>query len=157
MRRVSARGLAGARAHESDVADRPRRRGTAPGSALRDDRVTVWLVDDTDSVRKSISAVLSTANIVVRDFDSAEAFLRVFTPDGGGCLVVDQQMPSMTGLQLLQYLQAAQIRIPAILITAAPSESLERHALAAGAIAMFKKPVDGEELIQSVERAGLAS
>ena len=124
---------------------------------MGDPQITVWLVDDTESVRKALRAVLGTANIAVRDFGSAEAFLQEFVIGASGCLVVDHHMPGMTGLELLQHLQARKIHMPAFLITANPDDSLERYALAAGAIALFKKPIDGEELIISVERASLAA
>src|ERR1700733_12268629 len=80
-------------------------------------RLVVWIVDDAVSVRKSIGAVLETADIVVRDYGSAGGFLGDFAPPEPSCLIVDHHMPDMTGLELLQHLRSEGITIPVIIIT----------------------------------------
>lgn len=113
----------------------------------------VWIVDDSESVRKSVAAVLETANMEVRDYASAAAFLADFKPGSTGCLVLDHHMPDMTGLQLLQRLQADGEAPPTIIITGQGDEALKQRALAAGAIAYINKPLDAGDLIELVERA----
>ena len=114
-------------------------------------RTLVWVVDDVESVRKSIAAVLETADMRVCDYPSAADFLADFKPGTTGCLIVDQQMPGMTGLDLLKHLDGA--APPTIMISAHGNQALRARALAAGAVAMIDKPVDADELIAVVEQA----
>jgi len=111
----------------------------------------VWLVDDVASVRKSIRAVLETSDFTVSDYASASDFLADFSPETAGCLVVDQNMPGMTGIELLQQLKARGIALPAIVITGQGDSGLRAKALQAGAITMLDKPVDGVELMALIE------
>ncbi len=119
--------------------------------------IVVWIVDDIESVRKSIAAVLETANMAVCDYASAADFLAEFKPGAIGCLVVDHQMPDMTGLELLQHLQtqSGDGAPPAIVITGHGNDSLRQRLMAAGAVTMLNKPVDADELIDLIERVML--
>jgi FixJ family two-component response regulator len=116
-------------------------------------RTHVWVVDDVESVRKSIAAVLETADMTVCDYPSAADFLAHFTPGAEGCLIVDQQMPGMTGIELLKHLNAEPGAPPTIVISAHGNQNLRDRAIAAGAVALLDKPVDAGELIAVVERA----
>ena len=111
----------------------------------------VWIVDDAESVRKSIAAVMSTTDIIVYDYGSAEEFLAEFEPGEDCCVVVDQHMPGMTGLELLQTLRKRSITVPVIVITGQGDALLKEKALEAGAMMLLHKPVDGEELITLIE------
>jgi two-component system response regulator FixJ len=113
--------------------------------------LVVWIVDDAESVRKSIAAVLQTYGICVRDYESARAFLEDFQPDVTGFLIADHHMPDMTGLELLQHLRSNAITIPAVVITGQGDVALEHKFKAVGAIAMLHKPVDGDELMTLVK------
>ena len=117
------------------------------------DRTIVWVVDDVESVRKSIAAVLETANMRVHDYSSAKDFLAEYKPGTRGCLIVDHQMPGMTGLELLTRLNAERRAPPTIVISAHGDKVLRTRIMAAGAVAMLDKPVDAGELIAVVERA----
>ncbi len=109
-----------------------------------------------ESVRKSIAAVLETANMAVCDYASAADFLAAFRPGAVGCLVVDHNMPEMTGIELLQHLQKTSNPPSSIVITAQHGNGkLQEKALAAGAMALIEKPVDPDELIALIERAML--
>ncbi len=109
--------------------------------------LVVWIVDDAESVRKSIAAVLQTTGVTVRDYPSAQAFLDDFQPGVTGCLIVDQHMPDMTGLELLQHLRQQGTPVPAIVITGQGDANLEEKFKQAGALTMLHKPVDAGELI----------
>jgi FixJ family two-component response regulator len=117
--------------------------------------IVVWIVDDIESVRKSIAAVLETANMAVCDYASAADFLTEFKPGAIGCLVVDYQMPGMTGLELLQHLKANSGVPPTIVITGHGNDALKQRLVAAGATTMLDKPVDADELIQLIEKVML--
>jgi two-component system response regulator FixJ len=114
-------------------------------------RLVVWIVDDAEAVRKSIAAVLFTADIFVRDYGSATEFLKDFKPSEPGCIIVDHHMPDMTGLDLLLHLRKQGISVPVIVITGQGDAVLKQKALQAGAASMLHKPVDGEELIGLIE------
>jgi two-component system CheB/CheR fusion protein len=111
----------------------------------------VWIVDDAESVRKSIAAVLATTGIVVRDYGSAEDFLADFEPSEPCCLVVDQHMPGMTGLELVTHLRKQAVAAPVIVITGQGDAVLKEKVLQAGALTLLHKPVDGDELISLIE------
>ena len=115
----------------------------------------VWIVDDAESVRKSLCAVLETTDMAVRDYPSAAAFLTDFDPAARGFLIVDHHMPEMNGLELLQHLQHLQAQgslPPTIVITGDGDAALRNKVLAAGGLAMLNKPVDGDELIEMLEK-----
>jgi two-component system response regulator FixJ len=114
-------------------------------------RLVVWIVDDAISVRKSIGAVLETADIVVRDYGSAGEFLADFAPVKPSCLIVDHHMPDMTGLDLLLHLRKEGVTVPVIVITGQGDPVLKEKAIKAGAVTMLHKPVDGDELIELIE------
>ena len=117
----------------------------------KDPRLVVWIVDDAVSVRKSIGAVLETADIAVRDYGSAGEFLADFAPVEPSCLIVDHHMPDMTGLELLLHLRKEGITVPVIVITGGGDAVLKEKAVQAGAVTMLHKPVDGDELITLIE------
>lgn len=118
-----------------------------------DPRLVVWIVDDAVSVRKSIGAVLETADILVRDYGSAGEFLADFAPTQPSCVIVDHHMPDMTGLELLIQLRKQGVTVPVIVITGQGDPLLKQKALQAGALTMLHKPVDGDELIALIEGA----
>lgn len=115
-----------------------------------DPRLVVWIVDDATSVRKSIAVVLETADMVVHEYGSAEEFLIDFAPTEPCCLIVDQHMPDMTGLELLLHLRKKGVAIPIIVITGQGDLALKDKAMHAGAVTMLHKPVDGDDLISLI-------
>lgn len=86
-------------------------------------------------------------------FESAEAFLASPSLRETSCLIVDIQMPGMSGLELQTELHARQRCIPVIFITAFPEERIRRRAQAAGAIGFFSKPVDSGAIISALDAA----
>jgi FixJ family two-component response regulator len=117
-------------------------------------RPVVWVVDDVESVRKSLAAVLETATMAVRDFASADDFLAAFRPGAAACLILDHHMPDMTGLELLQQLHAGTGALPTIVVSGHGDDKLREHVMSAGAVSI-NKPVDVDELIGLIERVTL--
>ncbi len=111
----------------------------------------VWIVDDADSVRDSLKAVLETESFDVRDYASASEFLVAYDGRQHGTLILDHHMPGMSGLELLQVLGGGPGVPPAIVITAKNSPELTQQLLAAGAAHVFDKPVDGTDLIAIIQ------
>jgi two-component system response regulator FixJ len=118
-------------------------------SALRE---TVYIVDDDDSVRDSARALLESYDLTVEDFESAQAFLDGFEAGGRSCLVLDVNMPVMSGLELLELLRGRQIGIPVIIVTAQKDDAVQERARRAGVFAFFEKPVD-ETIIEVIGQA----
>ena len=77
----------------------------------------IFVVDDDDSIRGAIRAVLEDDDREVEDFATCEAFLAAFHPGREACLVIDAYLPGMNGLTLLRRLHEAGHRLPAIMIT----------------------------------------
>ncbi|WP_296399176.1 response regulator [Reyranella sp.] len=113
----------------------------------------VSIVDDDDSVRAAMSSLVRSLGYDACVFASAEAFLTSPQLTETACLILDVQMPKMSGLDLQAELQARRSTIPVIFITAFPEEHIRRRAEAAGAIGFFGKPVDGHTIIRCLDEA----
>jgi FixJ family two-component response regulator len=105
----------------------------------------VAIVDDDDAVRDSVRFLLEMADFIVRTYESPARMLANGWRDLG-CLVVDQHMPGMTGLEVLAQLRAAGARLPVVLITGSISPDLERRATELGARVMVKPLVEDDLL-----------
>lgn len=113
----------------------------------------IAIVDDDESVRLALTALLRSLGYEVRSYDSAEALLGDAALSGFSCIVTDIQMPSMSGIELKERLTASQYRRPVIMITARHEPDLERRALASGAFCFLRKSVEPRELIGWVKKA----
>ncbi|MGH1571705.1 response regulator transcription factor [Methylobacterium sp. P31] len=85
----------------------------------------VLVVDDDEAVRRSLKFALELEGLEVRVFADAAHLLGEAALPGTGCLVVDQHMPGMNGIELVGQLRGRQVGLPAILITGRPSEDLQ--------------------------------
>lgn len=112
----------------------------------------VVIVDDDESLRRSVRNLLMSVGFRVETFSSAEAFLQSDRRDRTGCLVVDLRMGGMSGIDLLASLAAADVRIPAIVLTAHGDDESRRRSVAAGAVAFLGKPFHGDALLDAVRR-----
>jgi FixJ family two-component response regulator len=113
----------------------------------------VSIVDDDESLRRSVRNLLTSVGFRVETFASAEAFLESAHRGNTGCVVLDLRMPGMSGLDLLRHLAATGPRIPVIILTAHSDDEACRRALQAGAVAFLGKPFHGEALLGAVRRA----
>ena len=115
----------------------------------------VAIVDDDERMRAALLGLLRAAGLEAQTFASAEEFLESGEPQRCGCLIADIRMPGMSGLDLQAKLNAEQIRIPVIFITAHGDEQMRMQALRSGAVEFLAKPFDDEVLLETV-RAALA-
>jgi two-component system response regulator FixJ len=113
----------------------------------------VYIVDDDDIIRKYLSAVLSAAQLTCRMVESAEAFLTDYDPQQPGCLLLDVQMPGMTGLELQRQLNRRGATIPVIFITGHGEIPMVVEALSDGAFGFLQKPVATATLLEQVHKA----
>jgi len=114
---------------------------------------TVFVVDDDTAVRQGLRFMLRAAGYSVEAFPSARSFLEDYDPRRGGCLLLDVQMPQMTGLELQQRLNVRGWRIPVIFITGHGTVPLAISAMKAGAFDFIEKPLREDTLLESIERA----
>jgi FixJ family two-component response regulator len=110
----------------------------------------VAIVDDDSAVRKALARLLCASAIEARTFSSGREFLDSLPSGTPDCLIVDLQMPEMTGLELQLELARTGARLPTIIITAHNDAGLRERCLAAGAAAYLLKPLDEGILITTI-------
>ena len=113
----------------------------------------VMIVDDDDSIRKSVRRLMKSYGFAVETFASAEEFLASDRVDKTSCLILDVQMPGMNGLELQKSLIASGRVIPIVFITAYSDDRARAEALKAGAVSYLAKPFDEEGLINCIHTA----
>jgi FixJ family two-component response regulator len=113
----------------------------------------VCIIDDDESVRTATMCFVRSLGYLAHAFASAEEFLQSPYVGETVCLIVDVQMPRMSGLELQSRLRTEGVRIPIIFITAYPEERTKARALDAGAICFLDKPFDSKTLIDCLDIA----
>jgi FixJ family two-component response regulator len=113
----------------------------------------VCIIDDDESVRTATTCFVRSLGHVARTFASAEEFLNSPYVDEAVCLIVDVNMPRMSGLDLQSRLREKGLSTPIIFITAYPEDRARARALDAGAIGYLDKPFDSEALISCLDIA----
>ncbi len=113
----------------------------------------VAIVDDEASVLKGLKRVLDASNFTTETYDSAEAFLARGNLDDVRCIVLDVNMPTMSGIELRRRLKDLGSTIPVIFITALDTVPVRREANDLGCAGFLHKPFSGHELIDSVRKA----
>ena len=114
---------------------------------------SIAIVDDDPSVLKALARLIRTRAFRAQTYGSAQEFLAAL-PDGQPeCLIVDMQMPEMTGLELQLHLTSRGINIPTIVITAHGDTRVRERCEAAGAKAFLSKPLQDSSLFAAIERA----
>ncbi|HEV7402174.1 MAG TPA: response regulator [Chthoniobacteraceae bacterium] len=113
----------------------------------------VCVVDDDASIRKSLLRLFRSAGLAAEAFDSARAYLARAPHAGPSCLVLDVQMPELTGLDLQQALTASGREEQVIFITGNGDIPMCAQAMKAGAVDFLPKPFDDGALLAAVERA----
>ncbi len=117
---------------------------------------SVFVVDDDEPVRDSTRALLESHGLPVSAFESATAFLDAELIQHGDCLVLDNHMPGMTGVELVETLRARDIKVPVIMFTGRADAALRQRALRAGVLIVLDKPVNEEHLLQAISIARLS-
>jgi FixJ family two-component response regulator len=115
----------------------------------------ISIVDDDDSVREALRGLLRSTGFAVQAFASARDFLDSAYLARTSCLIVDINMPIMTGFDLYRHLVSSGRNIPTILITATPDDAHRKQALSDGVICYLGKPCSEHDLLACV-RAALA-
>ena len=113
----------------------------------------IYIVDDDEAVRRGLTAVIETMGIKIQTYDSAEAFLDAYQPNQPGCLIVDLQMPGMSGLELQNKIVELNVDLPIIFITGFGDIPTAIEAIQMGAIDFLEKPFRNQVLRDKVQQA----
>ena len=113
----------------------------------------VYLVDDDESVRKSVARLLRVAAYQVEAYSSADEFLAECRMAEHGCIVLDLQMPGLSGEGLQDRLRTKKGALPIIIITGHGDVPTRASTMKKGAVAFLAKPFDDEELLDAIEAA----
>ena len=116
----------------------------------RDNAGIVAVIDDDNDVGDVLGGLLETMGYEVETYQSGMDFLSEAKFDRLACLVVDQNMPNMTGLQMIAKLTERGINIPALLITGTHDAEVERKAAGLGVMTVLEKPMSHHELLRFI-------
>jgi FixJ family two-component response regulator len=114
---------------------------------------TVFVVDEDAAVRDGIKEMLEAHDFRVAEFSTAEEFLDRYDPDQPGCLLLDLQLPGISGTDLQEQLVARGIRIPIIFLTGHGDVANSVRALKAGAVDFLEKPPAKAVLLERLQAA----
>ena len=120
---------------------------------MKDNDAIVFVVDDDPSIREAIKSLISLVGLRVETFGSAQEFLRTERPDLPGCVVLDVEMPGLSGLDLQRELAANGIELPIIFITGYGDIPMSVRAMKAGATEFLTKPFRDQDLLDAIQQA----
>lgn len=113
----------------------------------------VHIIDDDEGVRESIEFLFRSAQLEVRVYESATAFLSKASEAPGGCIVTDVRMPEVSGIDLLRRLKELKSPLPVIVMTGHGDVPLAVEAMKAGAVDFIEKPFDDDLMLAAVRAA----
>jgi FixJ family two-component response regulator len=113
----------------------------------------VFVVDDDSSVRTSLVALIESAGLRAKAFASAGDFLSCAPIPAPSCLVLDVDLPDLSGLELQRRVAAERVDMPVIIITGYGDVPMTVRAMKAGAIEFLTKPFDDEVLLAAIRHA----
>ena len=120
---------------------------------MKTNNALVFVIDDDESVRKSLRRLLNSADYHTEIFDSAAAFLAREPHTGPTCVVVDVQMPGLNGIELQKTLNQRRREEQLIFITGHGNIPMSVEAMKGGAVDFLPKPFKPKQMLQCVERA----
>ena len=117
----------------------------------------ISVVDDDPSMSRMLCRAIKAAGLSVDAFGSAEEFLDSEALQASVCLILDVNLPGMSGLELQQRLNASRMKLPIIFMSARVDEAMQRRALQAGAVGFLRKPFNIESLLATLRSIPLAA
>lgn len=115
-----------------------------------DDKPLVHLVDDEDSIRRSVGFMLKTSGYRVEAYESGIELLKEGRELAHGCILLDVRMPGMDGLEVQQSLHERGIVLPVIVMTGHGDIAVAVRAMKAGAVDFIEKPFEKAVLISAI-------
>ena len=116
-------------------------------------RQQVYIIDDDEAVRDSMSMLLDSVDRSHRCFNSADEFFYHFDGSQRGCLVLDIRMPGMNGLELQQRLAQLDSTLPIIFMTGHGDVPMAVEAMRLGALDFLRKPVKEQDFLERIQQA----
>jgi FixJ family two-component response regulator len=117
---------------------------------VKKNRLVISVVDDEESVRKALSRLLRSAGMTVKTFSGGAEFLQSLADYKPDCVVLDINMPVVTGFDVLDRLAETKVPFPVVVITGLDSPAAHDRALGAGAVAYLRKPVNDQALLDAI-------
>jgi two-component system response regulator FixJ len=114
---------------------------------------TIYIIDDEEDIRISLTRSLTKRGYKVESFSSADSFLNTYNRTNSGCLLLDYGMPEMNGLELQNTLIEMEISIPIIFMTGHGGIPQSVQAIKAGAIDFLEKPFQQKVLLKAIDTA----
>ena len=112
----------------------------------------IYVLDDDHRVREALSSLLSSLGLRVEVFASAKEYLQFKKPDAPACLILDLELPGMSGLELQKEIAGEQAP-PIVFVTGHGDVPSSVRAMKAGAIEFLLKPFDNQELLNAIDAA----
>jgi len=119
---------------------------------MSDTGALVYVVDDDPSAREGVAGLIRSAGLRARTFASAQEFLATPRPDVPSCLVLDVNLPGLSGLDLQQELAKSGDQVPIIFLTGHGDIPMTVRAVKAGAVDFLTKPFDDEDLLNAIRQ-----
>ena len=119
----------------------------------RESDAVVAVVDDDVSAREGLESLIRSAGWRAETFASAQEFLTRPGPDAPSCLILDLQLPGLSGLDLQKRMAEVGLEIPIIFLTGHGNIPASVQAMKAGAVEFLTKPVDEQELLEAIQEA----
>jgi len=119
----------------------------------RQSKATIAIVDDDPSVREGLSSLIRSAGLQVETFASAQEFLARPGAEAPSCLVLDLQLPGLSGLDLQRRMAEVGLEIPIVFLTGHGNIPASVQAMKAGAVEFLTKPFDEQDLLQAIQEA----
>jgi len=113
----------------------------------------IYIVDDDEALRDSLVWLLESSGYRAEAFASADAFLKMFSAELMGCLLLDVRMPGMSGLELFEELQRRHCALPVIFITGHGDVPMAVSALKKGAVDFIEKPFGDRDMLALIEES----
>jgi FixJ family two-component response regulator len=113
----------------------------------------VFVVDDDEDIRAAMRSLLASVGLRVETFPTAQDFLGSRRPDAPACLVLDVQLPGLSGLDLQYELIQQRISIPIVFLSGHGDIPTSVQAIKAGAVEFLTKPVQDHQLLDAIRRA----
>ena len=120
---------------------------------MSDPECIVFVVDDDPLVRDSVADLLAAAGFAAQTYGSATEFIQAKRPDASACLILDIELPDLSGLDLQADLAKSGIEVPIIFLTGHGDIPKTVRAMKAGAVEFLTKPFRMEELVDAVRQA----
>ena len=119
---------------------------------MASDKKQLYIVDDDESVRRSLKLLMVSYEFTVDTFSSAEEFFTAVPNSAEGCLILDIHMPGLNGWDTQQKLTKEGYNLPVIVISADKDGDFKEKALKAGAVGFLRKPFEVHYLLHMVNQ-----